>query len=181
MSSLYSTMDVILFIVLLTEAPSLWNSLVSVSVFQNWASSIKKAQELYASAKQATTASSHSILALSRQPSSYCEDEAPEDNDVDSLSVTSLGLFPLKSPKGSSRGSSLNHSHRYFWALFYLCWLRLPFPVIAWSDSYSNIAEVPQFFSFTNISLVRTGNILWSKKGTVSHIVDLFGCRTITL
>lgn len=176
-------MDVILFIVLLTEAPSLWNSLVSVSVFQNWASSIKKAQELYASAKQATTASSHSILALSRQPSSYCEDEAPEDNDVDSLSVTSLGLFPLKSPKGSSRGSSLNHSHRYFWSLFCLCWLRLPFPVFVWSvNSYiSSIAELPQFFSFTNISFVRTGNILWPKKGTVSCIVNFFGCRTITL
>ncbi|XP_046670725.1 pleckstrin homology domain-containing family G member 5 isoform X2 [Homalodisca vitripennis] len=78
---------------------------------KNWASNIKKAQDLYASAKQATTASSHSILALSRQPSGYYEDEWQEDNDVDTLSVASLGLFPLKSPRGSTRGSSLNHSH----------------------------------------------------------------------
>lgn len=153
---------------LLIAAQSFWEHqvitlvLAFIYVFQNWASSIKKAQELYASAKQATTASSHSILALSRQPSSYCEDEAPEDNDVDSLSVTSLGLFPLKSPKGSSRGSSLNHSHRYF-DLYFVSVVR-PLPVIFCSItcvSSSNCAIV--FFLFHRNFFVTTRNILWPK------------------
>lgn len=83
---------------------------------QNWASQMKKAQDLYARAKQATTAT-HSILALSRQPSSFYEEEGSwqeevAERDVDNHSVASLGLFPLRSPRGSTRGSSLNHSHR---------------------------------------------------------------------
>ncbi|XP_054270419.1 pleckstrin homology domain-containing family G member 5-like isoform X2 [Macrosteles quadrilineatus] len=84
-------------------------------MLKNWSTQIKKAQDLYARAKQATTAT-HSILALSRQPSSFYEEEGSwqEDvgeKDVDSHSVASLGLFPLRSPKGSTRCSSLNHSH----------------------------------------------------------------------
>ncbi|XP_075213520.1 uncharacterized protein LOC142319765 isoform X3 [Lycorma delicatula] len=80
-------------------------------LIKNWLSAIKKAQDLYASAKRATAGSSHSILALSRQPSSFYDDDVAEDNDYDSHSVASLGLFPIRSPRGSTRGSSLNQSH----------------------------------------------------------------------
>uniref|UniRef100_A0A1B6DWN8 DH domain-containing protein n=1 Tax=Clastoptera arizonana TaxID=38151 RepID=A0A1B6DWN8_9HEMI len=84
-------------------------------LIKNWAANIRKAQELYGAAKLATTAKTHSMLALSHQQSSYYDDdwvdETMDNTDLDTHSVTSLGLFPLKSPRGSTRGSSLNHSH----------------------------------------------------------------------
>lgn len=75
-------------------------------------------------------------LAMSRQPSSLYdedtaplglsmtlsmtlsqhEDDAPEGDahaDTHSCASYSLGLYPQRSPRGSTRGSSLNHSHRY--------------------------------------------------------------------
>lgn len=61
-------------------------------------------------------------LSFSRQPSSlYDEDMAGADvshaedqeGDTHSFASYSLGLYPHRSPRGSTRGSSLNHSHRY--------------------------------------------------------------------
>lgn len=68
-------------------------------------------------AKQATTATmtNPSLLALSRQPSSLYDEEwieADVEHEYESHNLTSTNLYPLKSPRGSSKGSSLNHSHR---------------------------------------------------------------------
>ncbi|XP_039280848.1 pleckstrin homology domain-containing family G member 5 isoform X3 [Nilaparvata lugens] len=95
-------------LVYLTEyrVPSAAFLLISsdTTVIKNWSSALRKAQDLYSSAKRATAGK------LSRQPSSFYEDEIIED-DYDSHSIASLGLFPTRSPRGSTRGSSLNHSH----------------------------------------------------------------------
>lgn len=92
---------------------------------KTWAEMIRKAQGLYAEAKLAA-ASSPSVpppsqyhgppLSLSRQPSSLCDEDAMHQHDeveCDTHSYTSysLGLYPHRSPRGSTRGSSLNHSH----------------------------------------------------------------------
>jgi hypothetical protein len=59
------------------------------------------------------------MLPLSRQPSSLlCDEdwvgtEADAEHDYDSHSPNSATLYPSKSAHGSSKGSSLNHSHRY--------------------------------------------------------------------
>ncbi|XKL68131.1 hypothetical protein PGB90_003622 [Kerria lacca] len=83
---------------------------------QTWNSSIKKAKQLYLKAKQATTptATNSSLLAFSRQPSSTYDEEwleADVEHEYESHSLTSTNLYPLKSPRGSSKGSSLNPSH----------------------------------------------------------------------
>lgn len=96
---------------------------------KTWHDSIRKAQGLYAQAKQAAGSGSSPCappphqyhappLSLSRQPSSlYDEDvvhltEDGPEGDTHSYASCSLGPYPLRSPRGSTRGSSLNHSHR---------------------------------------------------------------------
>ncbi|XP_065215741.1 pleckstrin homology domain-containing family G member 5 isoform X2 [Planococcus citri] len=86
-------------------------------LLKTWTSSIKKAQDMYLTAKQATTATmtNPSLLALSQQPSSVydeeCWVEADTEHECESHSLASMNLYTLKSPRGSSKGSSLNHSH----------------------------------------------------------------------
>ncbi|XP_052122364.1 pleckstrin homology domain-containing family G member 5 isoform X2 [Frankliniella occidentalis] len=95
-------------------------------VIKRWAEDIRKAQRLYAQAKEAGATSASTAppqyhappLSLSRQPSSLYDedlvlqgDDAPEA-DTHSYASYSLGLYPHhRSPRGSTRGSSLNHSH----------------------------------------------------------------------
>jgi hypothetical protein len=99
-------------------------------IMQSWVDGIRKAQELYAAAKQAISAAnitaSSSIPvtttggSISRQPSAcYYEDDDLID-PTECQSCTSYGtnpvLIPSRSPRGDSsrgsRGSSLVHSHR---------------------------------------------------------------------
>ena len=98
------------------------------SVFQSWVDGIKKAQELYATAKQAPVANmmastsipvTSTTSSFSRQPSScYYEDDDIIDPECQNCASynTAAGLVPSRSPRGGSsrgsRGSSLVHSHR---------------------------------------------------------------------
>ncbi|KAJ9582072.1 hypothetical protein L9F63_003574, partial [Diploptera punctata] len=94
---------------------------------KSWVDGIRKAQELYAAAKQATAVnmlSSSSIpitsagSSFSRQPSScYYEDDDLVDPECQNCASynAGAGLVPSRSPRGGSsrgsRGSSLVHSH----------------------------------------------------------------------
>jgi len=97
---------------------------------QSWVDNIRKAQELYAAAKQATSAANivtSSITpvtatggSISRQPSAcyYEDDDIMDPTECQSCASygTNSGLIPSRSPRGGSsrgsRGSSLVHSHR---------------------------------------------------------------------
>jgi hypothetical protein len=96
---------------------------------QNWVDGIRKAQDLYANAKMATSAVNTgstiipvmtTVGSISRQPSSYYYEEADAIDPTDCQSCASYdnsaGLIPSRSPQGGSnrgsRASSLVHSRR---------------------------------------------------------------------
>ncbi|XP_069690836.1 pleckstrin homology domain-containing family G member 5-like isoform X2 [Periplaneta americana] len=98
-------------------------------LIKSWIDSIKKAQELYAAAKQATSAATLAASSnipitsaagsISRQTSAcyYEDDDILDTTECQSCASygTNAGLIPTRSPRGGSsrgsRGSSLVHSH----------------------------------------------------------------------
>ncbi|PNF43417.1 hypothetical protein B7P43_G13457, partial [Cryptotermes secundus] len=98
-------------------------------LIKNWVDGIRKAQELYTAAKQASSAANiaaassipvtTTVGSISRQPSScfYEDDDMMDQIECQSCASygTNTGLIPSRSPRGGSsrgsRGSSLVHSH----------------------------------------------------------------------
>jgi len=109
----------VLYVLFSSSTVSLVFLIVSLTIifpfFQKWETMIRKAKELFAAARSSSAESAMvEISTLSRQPSSLYDEDADGEVDVECPSRTSyMVLCPLKSPRGgSTRGSSLNQSHR---------------------------------------------------------------------